>query len=233
MNKPYLKKFNEINGITVWIVDGYYIRQNIDINFNNFGQHYAFNFIPENEFWLDRQAEPGEEKYFIEHLLVEHRLMSEGKSYNDALGEGDLVEQKLRDQDERVWELKSKLETDKESVLSEVRKKLLEEYSNETVKTYIVDSFIIRSLFYIDWVSGGHDKVYPSFVPSNEVWLDNDIVPEEMKYVLVHELHERYQMSEGLTYNDAHESALKVEGYCHKHPEELEGKIKEELDRQV
>ncbi len=233
MNKLYLSKFSEVSGFTIWIVDGYYIRQNIDIKFSNFGQHYRFNFIPENEFWLDRQAVPGEERYFIEHILVEHQLMSEGKNYNDATDEANIVEQKLRDEDEKVWELKSKLETDKESVLKEIRKEKLEEYSNEKIKTYIVDSFLVRSIFYIDWVAGGHDKVYPLFVPINEVWIDNDIVAEERKYVLLHELHERYWMSQGWEYNKAHESALKIEAEAYKNPTELEKMLKDELAKQI
>ncbi|MDO8493467.1 MAG: hypothetical protein Q7S19_02910 [bacterium] len=233
MEKPYLQKFSEIDGITVWIVDGYYIRQNIDINFNNFGQHYRFNFIPKNEFWLDRQDKPGEENYFIAHLLAEHKLMAEGKDYNDALDEGDKIEQELRGQNKRIRDLKERLKTDRASVLKDVRLKLLKEYTNEIVKTCVVDSFLVRSLFYIDWVAGGHDKVYPAFVPPNEVWLDNDIVKEEMKYVLLHELHERYWMSKGWEYNKAHASALEIEAYCYQNPTELESKIQEELARQV
>lgn len=242
MDKPYLKKFSEIEGITVWIVDGYYIRRFIDIhypkdergtyNFNNFGQHYRFNFIPENEFWIDRQAESGEEQYFIQHLLAEYKLMKEGKNYYDATTAGDHAEQEMRDKDPRVIDLRKKLTTDRESVLNIIRKKLLENYSNGKIKTYIVDSFLVRSLFYLDWVSGGHDKVYPDFVPPGEVWLDNDIVDEEMKYVLLHELHERYWMSEGWKYHPAHDSALEIEAYCYKNPEELENKIGEELNRQ-
>jgi hypothetical protein len=233
MNKPYIKKYSEVSGITVWIVDGFHIRQNMDINFSNFGQHYRFNYIPKEEFWLDRQANPGEEPYFIEHLLAENKMMAEGKDYNDALDEGDKAEQDMRDQDPRIMGLKRKLQEDKPSVLKEIRLELLKKYSNEVVKTCVVDSSLIRSLFYIDWVAGGHDKVYPAFVPPNEVWIDNDIVAEERKFVLLHELHERYYMSQGYEYNHAHASALEEEAYCHKNPEELEAKIQYELARQV
>ncbi len=233
MEKPYLEKYGEASGITVWIVDGYYIRQHIDINFNNFGQHYRFNFIPKDEFWLDRQAHPGEERYYIEHLLAEHKLMAEGMDYNDAIDEGDKVEMELRNEDPRVKRLKELLKTDRPEVLKEVRLELLKDYTNAVVKTCVVDSFLVRSLFYVDWVAGGHDKVYPAFVPANEVWLDNDIVDEERKFVLLHELHERFWMSQGWEYDKAHNSALEVEAYCHKHPAELENNIQEELARQV
>ncbi len=232
MQKPYIKKFWEVSGITTWIVHGYYVRQKIDINFNNFGQHYRFNFIPENEFWLDQQEMPGEEKYFIEHLLAERKLMAEGKNYNDALNEGDRVEQEMRDEDEKIKKLKEELRKNKELVIKKIRKELLDSYSNDKVKTYVVDSFLVRSLFYIDWVAGGHDKVY-SFVPAQEVWIDNDIVAKERKYVLLHELHERYWMSQGWKYEEAHNSALKIESYCYKNPAELENKIREELSKQI
>ena len=232
MRKPYLRKFDQIAGIAVWIVDGYYVRRNIDIDFNNFGQHYRFKFIPVNEFWLDRQEAFGEERYFIEHLIVERRLMSQGKNYNDALEASDQVEQKMREKDEKVKELKEKLQTDRETFLKKIRKELLLPYSNEEIKTYIINSFLVRSLLYIDWVAGGHDKVY-DFVPKNEVWIDNDITADERKYVILHELHERYRMLQGLKYNEAHESALKIENYCYKNPKELNQKIREELERQT
>jgi hypothetical protein len=240
MKKPYIKKIGEVSGITVWVVDGYYIRQRMDINFNNFGQHYKFDYIPKNEFWLDRQAprshsgqaRKSEEKYFIEHLLAEHKLMAEDKDYNDALDEGDRVEQELRDQDKIIKKLKEVFKTQPEKVYKKIRQKLLGGYSNKIIKTYIVNSNLIRSLFYIDWVAGGHDKVY-KFVPPNEVWLDNDIVSKEKRFVLLHELHERFFMSQGWDYEKAHASALKVEHHAHEHPDELKKMIKEELARQT
>ena len=85
MDKPYIKKHSEVDGFTVWIVDGYYIRQNIDINFNNWGHHYRFNFIPVGEIWLDRQAKTGEEEYFIQYLLLELKMVAEGRDFRDAI----------------------------------------------------------------------------------------------------------------------------------------------------
>jgi len=235
MQKPYLKKYGEVDEFIVWIVDGFYIRQNIDIDFNNFGQHCRFKYIPKNEFWLDRQTESnaGEEKYFIEHLLVEHKLMAAGKDYNDALDEGNQAEMEIRGKDQRVKKLKERLKTDRNFVLQKIRQKLLPEYSNEKIRTFVVDSFLVRSLFYIDWVAGGHDKIYPAFIPTNELWIDNDLVDEERRFVILHELHERRLMSFDNDYEKAHASALKIENHCHKNPAELEAKIKEELGRQT
>ncbi len=232
MKKPYIKKIGEVSGIAVWRIDGWYIRQHIDINFNNFGQHYRFKYIPQDEFWLDRQARSGEEKYFIEHLLAEHKLMTEGKDYNDALDEGGKVEQEMRDKDKTVVRLREKLKTDPSAVNKRIRQKLLGGYSNKIIKTYIVNSNLIRSLYRMDWVAGGHDHVY-RFVPDNEVWVDNDIVSKEKPFLILHELHERFFMSQGWEYEKAHDSALKIEHHAHEHPDELKKMIRTELNRQV
>jgi hypothetical protein len=45
---PYLEKIDERGKLQVWIVDGSYIRGNIDEEFTNFGQHYGFPYVPEN-----------------------------------------------------------------------------------------------------------------------------------------------------------------------------------------
>jgi len=49
VEKPYLKRYTSISGFIVWIVDGKYIRENVDEEFTNCGAHYRFKFIPENE----------------------------------------------------------------------------------------------------------------------------------------------------------------------------------------
>jgi hypothetical protein len=93
---PYLEKIGERGKFHVWIVDGSYIRTQIDEEFTNFGHHLSFPYIPENEFWLDREAENDERRFFIEHLLIEHRLMSKGRPYDEALVIADQAERKER-----------------------------------------------------------------------------------------------------------------------------------------
>ncbi|HTY57766.1 MAG TPA: hypothetical protein VMF59_03075, partial [Bacteroidota bacterium] len=57
---PYIRKAEQRGRIAVWIVDGTYVRTNIDEEFTNYGQHYGFDFIPANEFWIDREGKPDE-----------------------------------------------------------------------------------------------------------------------------------------------------------------------------
>src|SRR5208337_1286617 len=93
---PYLTMVEERGSLAIWIVDGSYIRGHIDEEFTNFGQHFRYSYIPEKELWLDQEAHQDERHFFIEHLLVEYRLMKQGMPYGDALVEADRQERKER-----------------------------------------------------------------------------------------------------------------------------------------
>jgi hypothetical protein len=224
MKKPYLKKVDDIGGIVVWIVDGQFIRKNIDEEFTNFGQHYRFPYIPKGEFWLDREFGPGEQQFFIDHLLVEYRLMASGVAYDQALEKADAVERRERRKTEFIKEIRSLKKT---VIIEDIHKRLLRKYSSR-VKVWIVRGELVRGLFFIDFTEGGHDKVY-HFVPGNEVWLDDDLGPQERKFVLLHELHERFLMSEGWTYSRAHRDASRTEYFCRAHPDKLAAELRREM----
>jgi hypothetical protein len=226
MKKPYIRKLDDIGDVMVWIVDGQYIRKNIDEEFTNFGQHYRFPFIPRKEFWIDREFGPGEQQFFIDHLLIEYHLMSSGMSYDKALEKADAVEKRERRKTEFLKEVRS---LKKKYIIEDIHKRLLRKYSRQ-VKVWIVRGELVRGLFFIDFTEGGHDKVY-HFVPEKEVWLDDDLGPQERRFVLVHELHERFLMSRGWTYNRAHREASKIEYACRSHPEELEASLRREIER--
>jgi hypothetical protein len=226
MKKPYFKELDKIGPITVWIVDGREVRKSRDEEFTNFGQHFRFRFIPRNEFWIDREFGPGEQQFFIDHLLVEHRLMASGMSYDRALKRADAVERKERRKTELIKEVAS---LGKPGIVASVHKVPLKKYSRQ-VKVWVVRGELVRGLFFIDFTEGGHDKVY-RFVPPNEVWLDDDLSPQERRYVLLHELHERHLMTQGWNYGRAHRDASKVEYHCRSHPADLEAYLQREIRR--
>ena len=227
MLKPYIQRIGTVAGFTVWLMDGKYIRDNIDEEFTNFGQHYRHKFIPENEFWIDHERTPGEEEFFIDHMLLENRLMSEGLGYEEALKKADRAEMKER---RKVDFTKKNIKgLSKEEYLDKVYKRLLEPYS-KYLRIWIVDGELVRDLFFIDFTEGGHDKVY-SFIPSGEVWIDDDVEKGERKFVLLHELHERHLMSMGSSYPDAHRSASHIEYYCRHHTEELDKRLQEVVEK--
>lgn len=223
LKKPHLEKISEIAGFSVWIVDGSYIRERYDHDFTNFGQHYRFKFIPKNEFWIDNGCDDGEKRYYIDHLLIEHWLMSRGMPYAEALEKADLIEKR-----ERNKALLLKGVTRKETG-KKIHKRLLKKYS-KSVAVWIVDGEIVRTLFNIDFTEGGHDKVY-HFIPAREVWVDDDLEADQRKYVILHELHERQLMAKGVEYEKAHDSANEIEYYCKRNPEELERRLKQEIAR--
>jgi len=224
IKKPYISKIDARGDLQVWIVDGSYIRGHIDEEFTNFGQHFRYQYIPINELWIDREASNNERQFFTDHLLVEHRLMSQGIPYEKALPEADREERKER---RRAGDIKrfthqgQDLPTGKD-----VHVRLWKRLENR-VKVWIVNGRLVRSVFDIDFTAGGHDYVY-EFVPENEVWIDDDIVEAERGFVLLHELHERNLMSKGKPYSSSHIESSRLEYYCRHHPDELHDALADE-----
>lgn len=216
LKPPYLNRAGIRGRITIWVVDGSYVRTHMDEEFTNYGQHYAFRFIPVNEFWIDREGKPDEAPFFIDHLLIEHRLMKRGVSYDDALEAADSAERKERKRSGDVDSL-----TTGGSLPDPGRVHLtLWKHLTSGVSVWIVNGRFVRSVFDVDFTEGGHDHVY-EFVPQNEVWIDNDLEEAERPYVLLHELHERNLMAKGWDYDRAHEDSSRLEYRCRHNPDEL------------
>ena len=217
LKPPYIEKVDELGKLKVWIVDGAYIRGHMDEEFTNFGQHYRYRYIPDDEFWIDREAQHDERRFFIDHLLVERRLMEKGVPYDKALEAGDLEERKERRRAGDVEKLThgGKRLPEGEQVHERLWKKL-----ESGVSVWVVNGRLVRSVFDIDYTEGGHDYVY-EFVPQNEVWIDDAIEEAERPFVLLHELHERNRMASGWPYSKAHAESSRIEYRCRHHPDEL------------
>jgi len=205
--KPYKKKVATIGEISVWVVDGAWVRGSRDNEFTNFGQHGRFAFIPENEFWLDEEHARGERRFFIHHLLVERRLMKRGLSYGDALEAADRAEKAERGKSAMGKISKRKFDAE---ILEKIHKEKLMFDKKGDITVWLVRGEFVRDKYRMDFTEGGHDFVY-DFVPNGEVWIDDDLVPEERNFVLLHELHERSRMQTGWKYDDAHASASRLE----------------------
>ncbi len=201
----------------IWIVDGSYIRGHIDEEFTNFGQHFRFPYIPLDELWIDQEAQHDERQFFIDHLLIEHRLMKGGLPYAQAIVEADRQERKER---RRAGDVRKA--TGGGAVLpagTTMHEKLWKRLENG-ITVWIVNGRLVRSTFDIDFTEGGHDKVY-EFVPGDEVWIDDAIIEQERGYILLHELHERNRMLSGWPYSKAHAESSRIEYRCRHHPDEL------------
>ena len=217
LKAPYVARVEERGGLVIWTVDGSYIRGHVDEEFTNFGQHYRYPYVPENELWIDQENDADERRFFIDHLLMEHRLMKAGMPYARALEKADREERKERRRAgdmQRLTRHGTKLPDG-----HEVHERLWKTLENG-LSVWVVKGRLVRSVFDIDFTAGGHDYVY-EFVPQNEVWIDDDIGEEERPYVLLHELHERNLMTKGWPYNKAHADSSRVEYHCRRHPDEL------------
>jgi hypothetical protein len=229
MKKPYEKLVGKIGNLKIWIVDGKYVRDRLNEEFTNCGEHYQFHFIPKNEMWLDREFGTKDEKYYIDYILTEYELMSKGVPYGEALKQGDIVQKREREKEKEFIKLKGLKEGRSYKLLDRIHKSLIKEYSNH-LKVWIVDGKIVRGMFFIDFVEGGHDKVY-SFIPEGEIWIDDDISKKERKFILLHEAHERYLMSKGENYRSAHYNSSKLEHKYRLGKKGLDKELKKEIKR--
>lgn len=235
MQKPYLKKYGEIAHFKIYLVDGKYIRTYLDEEFTNFGQHYRFRFIPKDEFWIDQEHHHGNEiHYYLDHLLLENRLMAKKMGYDQALAKADAIERKERRKSRLLQQFGNDL-------LPHLHEHLFKKYSSQ-VQVWMVNGELVRDKFFIDFTEGGHDLVY-HFIPEKEIWIDSDLSLQEVKFVLLHELHERNLMAKELKgkkvsssklhqiYCLAHRSASSLEYFYRHHPRGIDKKIREEVGK--
>ena len=210
VSKYHLKLIADYGPCQVWEIDGEKLRATKDIEFTNFGMYPDFDYIPRNELWLDREAHPDEQQFFVDHMLTQWKALRHGYSNAIALDKAYRVEKSERAKSGDMQKVQTS---------SDVHLKTIGKTSHGLV-IWLVNGRLIRSDFFIDFVDGGHHLIYP-WIPQNEVWIDDDLQPNEYPFVILHELHERELMAKGWTYNKAHASASKIEFLCHHHPEKL------------
>lgn len=203
----------------MWIVDGNYVRKNIEKEFTNCSHHRRFSKIPKWELWLDKEYAPGEERFYVAYLLAESRFIDQGMSVDEAIEKASRVERSERAKS-AVGRL---IQKDRKKAHEKIYKKKLKIYS-KGIDVWIVNGELVRGMYYLDFTEGGHGIVY-KFIPDNEVWIDDDIGPEERKYVILHEVYERYLMLRGKKYDSAHNSASHLEYKSRRKPEYFEKKF--------
>ena len=245
MKKPYLSKIGEYHGYRVYYVNGYYIRKHLDKEFTNFGSRKYFHFIPKHELWIDYEnGKRGEARYFIDNFLMIQRELRNGQTYNEAVNIANRHEGAERSKSKHIKKIK-KIKNKKKLFKKIHIKRLFSKYTKK-IKIWLVRGDLVRSIFFLDFTEGGHDKVY-HFIPKNEIWIDDDVYKKEIPYVLVHELHERHLMGLGWDYDaggvgvfsrkakkgkkSAHFDAEKVETYCRHHPKKVKKIIIDEINK--
>jgi hypothetical protein len=81
----------------------------------------------------------------------------------------------------------------------------------EGFNVWIVDGEFVRRYYFDEFVYGGNGERY-TFIPPDEIWIDNAINSAEFEYTLRHEINEFLLMkSFQMSYYDAHDSSLSLE----------------------
>jgi len=204
--KTFLKTLHSMN---VYTVDEEKIRSSsLDLEeFTNFATYLDFpKLIPKNEIWLSESNDESENNFFIQNALKQVQLVNSGETSLDAYHKALQYEKSLREKQNnfkyKPWQQKTK------TIYKSIYIKLLK--SDHNLKIYLVDGNKVRTMFKTDFVEGGHGYVY-NWIPLNEVWIDNDIKQDEIKFIAHHELVERHLMKKGRSYDEAHDTASKKE----------------------
>ena len=96
---------------------------------------------------------------------------------------------------------------------------------------WLVDGALIRKDMNENFVKFADSNQF-GFVPKNEFWIEEALFPEERKFIILHELHERCLMDQGKNYKNAHIGATEVEDYYRENPkEDLGARIREEIKK--
>ena len=170
-------------------VDGFSLRyltpDSYDIVMTSDGRTPAL-FVPTDEVWIDRRYR-AETDFLLAILRVERQPRFRGQHYRAIRAALNRLLKKSAPppfvvRTERRGGLKIRF----------VR--------GETVRQYLDPAFVF----------GGHDLVY-GYIPTEEIWIDVRQDRREIGFTLMHELQERAFMARGLTYDEAHDTAIRSE----------------------
>lgn len=200
------KLIGTIGGVRIYEVDGSALRQEDTEHrkFTNYGHHWTFSFIPEDEGWLDREQAPGERRYFIDGMLRERRAMKSGASYEDALKAAEGV---MRRERSRSVKGREAAELPDDQWLDRIEVRMLGHV--DELRVVLADGELIRGR-YPSWTEGGNDRADP-WVRKDTILIDDDLSPEERPFTIRHEVTEQRLMAQGMPYEAAHLRALIAE----------------------
>lgn len=182
-------------------VDGFKIRQLLDADFpmmDYFNDDPTYfdpkYYIPENELWIDYVFRD-ETEFLIELDKINHNF---GLEQRNKAATGNKVDQQRA-------HLHSLLK------INSLPNFIITHQLQDNLVINYVDGQIVRQYFDPEFMFGGHDFVY-SYIPNNQIWIDNKMNDLDKPHVLVHEMEERSQMEiYKFNYDQAHEYATTME----------------------
>ena len=165
---------------------------------------------------IEKKITP-EIKQIFDRLLTEIEPRKEGVTFwhTDKESAPKPAQERM---DETKW---GKIPTTEQTEKINASKKLIGTTENG-LRIYEVDGSLIqhegdKEGIYGDFNLGGNDMAYPNFIPKNEIWIDKNVIGDNRKFTIQHEILERNEMSEGKPYEDesgekgAHPDALQFE----------------------
>jgi hypothetical protein len=174
------------------------------------------SLIPKGQVWLAEQTIEREGLFFIANALTQLKEIARGVPEEKAYTEGVNIERLLR---ERLNHRTFKGGSPQKRVPEVVYVSLyttLPDPNGGTVKVWLVDANVVRTLYKTDYNEGGHGAVYP-WAPQDEIWIENSLDRRELPFIVAHEYLERRLMREAkLDYDTAHDICSRVEFHLRK-----------------
>jgi hypothetical protein len=190
-------------GVAVWRVDGWRVRDQVDVDFTNGHHHFTRPYVPVDEIWIDREAPRADDTTFwVLRALTERARMAAGGSFGQAIWAGRRAERAARRQ------AVDGISLSWNDLRAQVRRQRLGTVEGREV--FLVRGRLIRDHAFVDFTLGGHGYRYP-FISRGEIWIDDAVAPGERDAILCHEVTEVGHMATGMKYNPAHELASAAE----------------------
>ena len=210
------------NGLDIWIVDGYKVRQRIYKEFLYGGNGQRYCYVPPREIWIDNAISCEEYELTLAHELNERHLMAKyGWTYDKSHDSSLAVEVVIRHKSDSLcrnheaslpaisptdWTNRKEIQKLADSIrLTGIYRVPVGVMEGLTV--WIVDGYLVRKNIFPDFGFSGNDLVY-HFIPPKEIWIDGQISCEEMEYSIATEQLERKLIHQGSSYSDAYETSV-------------------------
>ena len=179
--------------------------------FTNFATHVDFpKLIPSDEIWIDERLFAWEGVFYVANALVRLREQTSGRSEERSYKAGLRAEQMLREVMSGVKFRAGRPHKQVPERLYALKYTCLPDPMSP-IEVWCVDGNLVRCIYKTDYCEGGHGYVYP-WVPRHQIWIEKDLKPSEMPYIVSHEYLElRLMRDKGLNYDTAHKICAKVE----------------------
>lgn len=170
------------------LVDGFDIRNTIDVDFSGVGSNRLYPYIPEGELWIDTVL-TAEQDSLVQLHEFEKAILEGGASYATTRERACsfFVQPKPTDLEVEIYSFPL----------------------DDKVRVSVVNGVLVRKYLDPKFIQGGHHLVY-SYIPRHHIWVE-EVFKKEWDFIIAHERYERNVMIAGLSYDFAHDLACAVE----------------------